>query len=135
MSSSISSLTASCGFYFCKDLLIHLHNYSHFCADFPAFYPSSSTVLVVLLHFHTVLCRICPFSHRIIASLKQFTLVRGIFLLLLYFCVCSHIPNTSRFRMVPSVQPSLWKQISPAKINFSIKTSSIPFKLCKIRDL
>ena len=67
----ISSLTASCDFYFCKDLLIHLRNYSHFCAQFLCLLSIQLHCFGSSLHFHTVLCRIRHFIHRIIFDLRQ----------------------------------------------------------------
>ena len=57
-------------------------------AIFSTFYPFNSTVLVVLLHFHTVLCRIRHSSHRIISNLQQiFVDVRRFSLTFVLLCV------------------------------------------------
>ena len=91
---SVTYVTALCSLHSCKDLLICLRIIYTFELSFSTFYPFNSIVLVVLLHFRTVLCRIRHLSHRIIAGFKQ-----------IYICVRRFAPTFCTF--VRSYKPKI----------------------------
>ena len=81
-SMGITLLTALCSFLYCNDLSYDLH----FLAYFLPLYPSNSSILVVCLNNDTLLYRIHPFCHQIIAGFKTIQSGETFFTCFLHCC-------------------------------------------------